>query len=299
MSQSRKFKRSRAGYRAAPRTHPLPPEWDRTQEEARAQSNAAMAAVQKLLPGRGLILITVPPETSTQDVEAMACVHNLTHRSQVASVFEAMLEWWSPDIITAHPDRGCVVALREGVAAVSDIPVAEHARALGETTMRVLRAIEQRQLPDSNDCLLLATIGLTLFSQHHAAQQHVAPGGSADASGAPPPQPLPPPRQWPKGNTKETLYTDLLAYPPSDARDQLIEMARAGKFHDWESDVATPKVLLIDILARFGFPDLAGKARDGGYDDEHPTVVQQETLRADVGAERYDSLMGSKPRGSA
>lgn len=302
MSQSRKFKRRTAGvgYRAAARDEPLPAEWHQVEDAERVRAGGAMRALQEMLPGRGIILLTVPRQgISTQNVEAIACVHNLTDRSTVASVFEAMLEWWSPDVITAQPDRACVAALREGVGAVSDIPSAEVARQLGATTMRVLDAITHRRTPDSDDCLMLATIGLTFFGKNHEPQQHQAPGGSADASGAPPPAPLPPPREWPKGNTKETLVADLLEQPQSNWRDQLIALAREGRFHDYDSDVTNPKGLLIDMLARFGFPHLAGKTRDGGYDDEHPTIEQAEQLRADVGPERYDSLIGGKPRGTA
>jgi hypothetical protein len=296
MSQSRKFRRQ---YRAAARKDPMPPGWDKVESRERERVNEAMKAVQKMLPDRGLVLLAAPQGTSTQDVDAIACVHNLTDRAQVASLFEAMLEWWSGSVITAQPDRACVAALREGVGAVSDIPRPEVARQLGAATMRVLEAMAQRRAPDSQDCLMLATIALTLFGDQHEPEQHQAPGGSADGSGAPPPAPLPPPRQWPKGNTKETLYADLLERPQSEHRDQLIEMARAGKFHDYESEVSNPKALLIDILARFGFPDLAGKARDGGYNDEHATLEQTEELRAEVGAERYDDMMGGKPRGTA
>lgn len=296
MSQSRKFRRQ---YRAAARKDPMPPGWDKVEARERGRANEAMKAVQQMLPDRGLILLAIPQGASTQDVDAMACVHNLTDRSQVASVFESMLEWWSGQVIAAQPDRAAVAALREGVAAVSGIPRPEVARQLGATTMRVLEAMAKRQAPDSYDCLMLATIGLTFFGDQHAPQQHQAPGGSADGSGAPQPAPMPPPRQWPKGNTKETLVADLLERPQSEQRDQIIEMAREGKFHDYEAEVSTPKQLLIDILARFGFPDLAGKARDGGYNDEHTTVVQAEELRVEVGAERYDDMMGSKPRGTA
>jgi hypothetical protein len=289
MNQSRKFRRQ---FRAATRKDPLPPGWDQVEQRERGRVNEAMKTLQQMLPDRGLVLLAAPSGTAATDVDAIACVHNLTNRSQVASLFESMLEWWSGQVIAAQPDRACVAALREGVAAVKSVPRAEVARQLGATTMRVLEAIAQRQRPETEDCLMLATVGLTLYSDRHEPEQHQPPGGFADASGAPPPAPMPPPRSWPKGNTKETLVADLLEHPPSVNRDQLIEMAREGKFHDWESEVAGPKMLLVDMLARFGFPELAGKARDGGYDDEPPTVEQLEVLRRDIGAERFDETMG-------
>jgi hypothetical protein len=300
MNQSRKLQR-RMRFKPAAHGMPLPAEWTTVQTAERDRASEAMTALQKMLPDRGIILLTIPSGTSSQNVEAMACVNNLADRSQVASVFEAMLEWWSPQIITAQPDRAAVAALREGVDAVNDIPIAEVARQLGATTMRVLEAIAARRLANTDDCLILATIALSLFGKTHQPVQHEAPGGSADGSGAPAPEPLPPRREWPKGNTKETLVADILERPQSEDRDQIIAMAREGKFHDYEAEVPTPKALLIDILSRFGYPDLAGKARDGGYNDEHQTLEQAEELRRDIGPDVHDAFLGVDPskRGKA
>lgn len=75
----------------------------------------------------------------------------------------------------------------------------------------------------------------------------------------------------------------------------------AGNFTTTRASRPTPKALLVDVLSRFGYPDLAGKARDGGYDDERATVEQVEELRHDVGAETFDALTGNDPskRGQA
>lgn len=304
MNQSRKFRRrsgfTPAPFTPAPRGMQLPPEWNQVSADESARAGAAMQALQKMLPQRGLVLLSIPGGTSTQNVEAMACVHNLTDRSLVANTFQAFLDYWSGEVVMAHPDRAMVAALREGVASINDIPLGEVLKQLTSFLGQMVRSITHREFEAAADAaLLLAASAISIYERAHPAQQHQAEGGSADASGAPPPAPMPPPREWPKGNTKETLVADLLERPQSENRDQLIEMARAGKFHDYEAEVATPKALLIDVLARFGFPDLAGKARDGGYDDEHATVVQQEELRHEVGSDIYDSLVGSKPRGTA
>lgn len=299
MNQSRKFRRQ--GFRTGKRGEPLPPAWPQVEGAARELAGNAMKQLQQMLPGRGLVLLAIPSGVSSQDVEAMACVHNLPDRSQVASVFEAMLEWWSGEVITAQPDRAAVMALREGVGAISQIPVNEVARQIGETTMRLLKTLAKPHQPEDaiQDALLLAASALGIYGKYLAPKQHEVPGGPADGSNAPPREPLPPPREWPKGNTKETLVADLLERPQTEYRDQIITMAREGKFHDYESDVAAPKAVLIEILSRFGFPDLAGKARDGGYDDEHASVVQAEEIRASVGAEVYDSMIDPGKRGQA
>lgn len=305
---SRKFRRQAdtqrghggVGYRAGRRGEPLPPSWSRVEVEQRAQADDAMKAVQALLPDRAIILLTAPKGTSTEDVEAFACAYNLTDRRLVANIFQAMLDWWSPELILAQPDRAMVSALREGVAAVSQIPPGEVVKQLGASTARLLDKITERASADAivNELLLIATSALGLYDKLHAAQQHHAPGGSADAHDAPAPAPLPPRREWPPGDTKTTLVADLRAAAPTENRDHIIEMALAGNFHDYESAWPNPKSMLVDCLARFGYPELAGKARDGGYGAEGMSVAQNEELRGEVGPEIVDALIPSK-RGQA
>jgi hypothetical protein len=103
----------------------------------------------------------------------------------------------------------------------------------------------------------------------------------------------------PSGNTKTTLVADLRDKPASPKRDQLIADALAGRFHDFESESATPKVLLHDTLIQTGYLDLALKVINGAYGDEPPTTEQEEDLRQDIGPELFDKVMGNKPRGSA
>ncbi len=102
-----------------------------------------------------------------------------------------------------------------------------------------------------------------------------------------------------QGDTKTTLVADLREKPPSELRDHLIELALAGAFHDYESESATPKVDLRAALLAAGFEDLAQKVIECAYDNEPPTVEQEEELRQEIGPAFFDSLMGQKPRGSA
>jgi hypothetical protein len=295
MSNTRKFRRAQKG-------EPLPPAWADVRARHKAEAEAAMKVAASMLPDRPVVVLTAPPGTSHQDVEAFACAYN-TDRSSVANMFQAMLEWWSGDVILAQPDRACVAAMREGVVAIEDLPIAELARGLGEATMELLKTVEARKAATAGDIVTssigIAVTALAIMSKFIAAAQHQPEGGTADDSGAPPPAPMPPPREWPPGDTKTTLVEDLLARPPSADREQIIEMARRGAFHDYESDIATPKLALIDMLARFGYPDLAGKARDGGYGNERATLEQTEEMRAGAGAEFFDKLTGAKPRGTS
>lgn len=82
------------------------------------------------------------------------------------------------------------------------------------------------------------------------------------------------------GSTKVELVQDLEAKEPSALRDGLITQARAGVFHDYDSEHAAPKMLLRRALANAGYHDLAEKTIDGAYDDEEPTPVQAAELGA-------------------
>ncbi len=65
----------------------------------------------------------------------------------------------------------------------------------------------------------------------------------------------------------DTLVDDLLAKPQDRARDELVRKALAGYYHDYKSDLPTPKTALIGDLVHHGYRDLARKARTGAYDD--------------------------------
>jgi len=98
------------------------------------------------------------------------------------------------------------------------------------------------------------------------------------------------------GNTKEDLVRDLGSKPPGAARDALIERAKNGTYHDFDSELVAPKIQLAQDLAEVGFADLVQKVIDGDYDDESPSVAQEEELRVSLGASVYDAVMGKPPR---
>jgi len=90
----------------------------------------------------------------------------------------------------------------------------------------------------------------------------------------------------------------------SHALARVIERARAGVYHDWDSDLDTPKIQLVNDLSavkRVDLSDIIEKVKEGEFDDEPPTAQQLEELRQSVGAEVYDKLFpeDAKRRGQA
>jgi hypothetical protein len=80
-------------------------------------------------------------------------------------------------------------------------------------------------------------------------------------------------------STKVELIAELLQKPQSVQRDRIIERASQGVYHDFETQLATPKVVLICALRDAGFDDLAEKTKQGAY-DEHPSAEDIEKLAA-------------------
>lgn len=68
--------------------------------------------------------------------------------------------------------------------------------------------------------------------------------------------------------TMDKLVEDLLHKPPSSLRTELVTNALSGRYHDYRSTLAFPKVQLVLELERYGFRDLARRAKRGDYDDE-------------------------------
>jgi hypothetical protein len=101
------------------------------------------------------------------------------------------------------------------------------------------------------------------------------------------------------GDTKKDLVEDLDKKPRSLQRDMIRMRAKAGDYHDFDSKLAAPKMQLATDLRAAGFRDLADKAISGAYDDESPTLEQEEELRREFGAEAYDQLMSKKERGES
>lgn len=83
------------------------------------------------------------------------------------------------------------------------------------------------------------------------------------------------------GSTKVELVAELRRLPPSAARTVLIDRARSGVYHDFESEHACPKMELVADLERAaGFMgsersrrellELVGRVKAGDFDDEGP-----------------------------
>lgn len=70
------------------------------------------------------------------------------------------------------------------------------------------------------------------------------------------------------GGTKGALVALLWKKPESPARNQLIQRALKGIYHDFETPHATPKINLVCELRDAGFEDLAKMTIDGEFDDE-------------------------------
>lgn len=100
------------------------------------------------------------------------------------------------------------------------------------------------------------------------------------------------------GSTKKELITDLRSMPRSNARDELIERALAGHYHDFDTELPAPKIQLVLDLEEAGFAELAMHVKMGAYDDERPTEAQLADLQAIVRPEIFDALV-SAPVGNA
>lgn len=79
------------------------------------------------------------------------------------------------------------------------------------------------------------------------------------------------------------LAADLERKPRDTFRDELLVNVRANRYHDFKSDVAMPKVALVQDLLRYGYRDLAHKAMRGEYDDtpDEKDIEHLEKLAAD------------------
>lgn len=81
------------------------------------------------------------------------------------------------------------------------------------------------------------------------------------------------------GNTKVELVQDLENTTPTLERDEIIQKARAGYYHDFESPYATPKMQLhMDLLAA-GLKDIDQQMQNGDYDDESPSPEEEKRLK--------------------
>lgn len=101
------------------------------------------------------------------------------------------------------------------------------------------------------------------------------------------------------GSTKKELVEDLWKKPYSLKRAMIEKRAKAGYYHDFDTELETPKVQLVLDLRAAGFADLADRVMTGAYDDEHPSVEQEEEMRREIGPELFDAVMGFRKRGKA
>ena len=77
------------------------------------------------------------------------------------------------------------------------------------------------------------------------------------------------------------LLADLQRKPRDSLRDQLIANATANLYHDYKSPLETPKIRLINDLTKYGYRDLARKAKAGVYSDPPDAVAHEAELAAD------------------
>lgn len=109
--------------------------------------------------------------------------------------------------------------------------------------------------------------------------------------------------------TQKSTKTDLVSMlievqrslkTRSHALAYIIDRARSGKYHDWDSDLDTPKIALVaDLEACRALPietmtRIKNMVTDGDFDEE-PTEKQLAELREHVGAEEFDKLFPSSP----
>lgn len=71
-------------------------------------------------------------------------------------------------------------------------------------------------------------------------------------------------------NTRTDLVTILERYPTSPARDRIIERAKRGDYHDWESDFDLPKSELVRDLTQAELLEVRARVIRGDFDEEPP-----------------------------
>lgn len=95
------------------------------------------------------------------------------------------------------------------------------------------------------------------------------------------------------GNTKVDLVRDLeeVAQEIMDETTlnkimRIVRNAERGMYHDFDSELATPKMQLhVDLLAA-GLTEIDKKMQNGDYDDESPTSEQEKELMESLLNER-------------
>lgn len=90
------------------------------------------------------------------------------------------------------------------------------------------------------------------------------------------------------GNTKKDLPEDIVAtlymgkreYSEAQIKraDEIVERAKTGYYHDFDSELPAPKMQLHADLLEAGLVEIDQKMQNGDYDDEHATPEQEEEM---------------------
>lgn len=80
--------------------------------------------------------------------------------------------------------------------------------------------------------------------------------------------------------TRTTLIEDLRKKKAHPKKQAIIDKALANVYHDFHSELASPKLQLESDLEDAGYPDLARKVSRGRYDDDgfEPTAEMMEAF---------------------
>jgi|WetSurMetagenome_2_1015567.scaffolds.fasta_scaffold36117_2 hypothetical protein len=96
------------------------------------------------------------------------------------------------------------------------------------------------------------------------------------------------------GNTAIDLVAELERLPQNPGRDYVLEQARAGAYHSYNTEVPAPKLLLALDLRDYGYEALARRVEAGEFDEEQPTPEQLEELRRTLGLQVFEAVVGKK-----
>lgn len=261
-----------------------------TVEEVRSKMRGVMdGIVARLGREQGFVLVVAPDGTEFLTMENVATGTNMP-REQASQLMSGIIDYWrGQNIEHAIPDTGTVQVIREIVPMVldSDSSDAQIARGAAARAAELDALILDESKHEHQRAAEVLAVACELIALSERLKR--------SARLKPVPPPLPEPREWPPGDTKTTLVADLEAKPQTPLRDRLIAEAKAGRFNDFDSEEAGPKLHLYGELYAAGYPDLAAKTRDGGYDDERPTVEQTEEMRAELGPKLWDAMMSDGP----
>lgn len=92
----------------------------------------------------------------------------------------------------------------------------------------------------------------------------------------------------PLGKKTQLLIDALNLKTQSSDRDALIENAKKEMFHDYRSELMSPKSTLVAVLQGAGYNDIATAVMNGDYDDD------TDEMDAEEGKE-FDAIMKSAP----